>query len=57
VPAGIYRVVLNIDGQELTQTIRVDADPTMPAGTASQDDPVSGDDDYDDTTGPIGPIR
>jgi photosystem II stability/assembly factor-like uncharacterized protein len=32
VPAGVYRVVLNIDGQELSQTIRVEADPTLPDG-------------------------
>jgi photosystem II stability/assembly factor-like uncharacterized protein len=30
VPAGMYRLVLNVDGQEHTQSLRVDPDPTVP---------------------------
>jgi hypothetical protein len=32
VPAGAYRVVLTVDGKEHSQTIRVEADPQLPAG-------------------------
>jgi photosystem II stability/assembly factor-like uncharacterized protein len=31
-PAGMYRVVLVVDGQEYSQGLRVEADPTAPAG-------------------------
>jgi hypothetical protein len=27
---GVYRVILNVDGQELAQTVKVEPDPTMP---------------------------
>jgi hypothetical protein len=30
VAPGIYRVILTVDGQEFTQTVRVDPDPTLP---------------------------
>ena len=30
VPAGMYRVVLNVDGEEQTQSVRVEADPAVP---------------------------
>jgi photosystem II stability/assembly factor-like uncharacterized protein len=30
VSAGIYRVVLTVDGQEFSQTVRVEADPSVP---------------------------
>jgi photosystem II stability/assembly factor-like uncharacterized protein len=40
VASGMYRVVLTVDGQELTQFVRVDADPVL-AGTilAAEEDP------------------
>ena len=31
VQPGLYRVVLNVDGEELAQSVRVEADPTTPA--------------------------
>lgn len=30
VPAGMYRVVLNVDGEEFAQSVRVEADPVVP---------------------------
>jgi S1-C subfamily serine protease/photosystem II stability/assembly factor-like uncharacterized protein len=38
VDAGVYRVVLVVDGQEHSQTIRVENDPTLPNGTTIADD-------------------
>jgi S1-C subfamily serine protease/photosystem II stability/assembly factor-like uncharacterized protein len=38
VPPGTYRVVLIVDGQEFTQTVRVERDPNAPAGLAIQDE-------------------
>jgi photosystem II stability/assembly factor-like uncharacterized protein len=35
VPAGMYRVVLNVDGQEQTEPLRVDPDPTVPTAVVS----------------------
>jgi photosystem II stability/assembly factor-like uncharacterized protein len=29
-PPGVYRVVLNVDGQEYTTTLRIEADPNVP---------------------------
>src|SRR5205823_3937953 len=29
-PPGVYRVVLNVDGQELATTLRLEADPNVP---------------------------
>jgi photosystem II stability/assembly factor-like uncharacterized protein len=29
-PAGVYRVVLDVDGQELTTTVRIENDPNVP---------------------------
>jgi photosystem II stability/assembly factor-like uncharacterized protein len=34
---GTYRVVLTVDGQEFTQPLRVEADPSLPAGTIAAD--------------------
>jgi photosystem II stability/assembly factor-like uncharacterized protein len=34
---GTYRVVLVVDGQEFSQAVRVEADPTAPAGLISAD--------------------
>ncbi|HEX5053961.1 MAG TPA: PDZ domain-containing protein [Planctomycetota bacterium] len=35
VPLGLYRVVLDVDGRLLEQTIRIEADPTLPADVAA----------------------
>lgn len=40
---GMYRVVLNVDGQEFSQGLRVEADPTQPGPIITSD----GDDDGD----------
>jgi hypothetical protein len=32
VPAGMYRLVLTVDGEELVQNIKVEADPSLPPG-------------------------
>jgi hypothetical protein len=37
---GTYRVVLNVDGQELAQTIRVEADPNLPPSVAAEEEEV-----------------
>jgi photosystem II stability/assembly factor-like uncharacterized protein len=37
VAAGTYRVVLTIDGQEFTTVVRVENDPTLPAGAMAVD--------------------
>ncbi len=29
-PPGTYRVVLSVDGKDLTQGLRIEADPTLP---------------------------
>jgi hypothetical protein len=34
-PAGMYRVVLTVDGMELTQWLRVEPDPTKPEATTT----------------------
>jgi photosystem II stability/assembly factor-like uncharacterized protein len=48
VPAGPYRVVLTVDGKELSQTIRVEADPQLPAGVIpTVDEEVVTDPAYD----------
>jgi photosystem II stability/assembly factor-like uncharacterized protein len=40
VPAGTYRVVLTVDGQEFTTTVRVEADPNVPPrGVAEDEEP------------------
>src|SRR5262249_3933816 len=36
-PTGIYRVVLVVDGQEDSQPLRVEADPTTPPNYISED--------------------
>lgn len=46
VPAGTYRVVLTVDGQEYTSVVRVENDPTLPVGAiavdADEDEPDDG---------------
>src|SRR5262249_33832020 len=39
VPAGVYRVVLNVDGQEFSQTVRVEADPAVPTAVVGPEMP------------------
>ena len=38
VPAGSYRVVLNVDGKEFAQTLRVDADPLVADSTMASNE-------------------
>lgn len=38
VPPGTYRIVLSVDGKEFSQTVRVEADPTAPAGTLAMEE-------------------
>jgi photosystem II stability/assembly factor-like uncharacterized protein len=38
VPAGVYRVVLTVDGTELTKWLRVDPDPSQPATAVAEGD-------------------
>ena len=37
VPPGTYRVVLTVDGKELAQNLRIEADPTLPVGVTVAD--------------------
>jgi hypothetical protein len=43
VPPGTYRVVLMVDGKELSQTLRVEPDPTAPSGIITSGDDDDGD--------------
>lgn len=45
---GMYRVVLNVDGQELTQAIRVEADPSLPTNLIAEDRAEDEDGDDED---------
>jgi hypothetical protein len=36
--AGMYRVVLNLDGVEVAQGLRVEEDPTLPTNLIAQDE-------------------
>jgi hypothetical protein len=39
---GMYRVVLTVDGQEFTQSLRIEADPTMPPpAVAVEEEPIA----------------
>jgi photosystem II stability/assembly factor-like uncharacterized protein len=38
VPPGVYRVVLTVDGQEHSRTLRIDPDPTLPDGVIITDE-------------------
>jgi hypothetical protein len=38
VPPGMYRVVLSVDGQDYTQDLRVEADPSAPNGVIIADE-------------------
>ena len=38
VPAGLYRVVLTVDGKEYAQTLRVENDPIVPEASTANDD-------------------
>jgi photosystem II stability/assembly factor-like uncharacterized protein len=48
VPPGTYRVVLTVDGKELTQTVRVEADPDAPASLLAEEGKEVKQDDGDD---------
>jgi hypothetical protein len=48
VPPGTYRAVLLVDGKELTQSLRVEADPTAPAGVIASEEEQDGDRDATD---------
>jgi photosystem II stability/assembly factor-like uncharacterized protein len=37
-PPGMYRVVLNVDGKEYTQPLRLESDPTLPATISAEED-------------------
>jgi hypothetical protein len=45
VPPGAYRVVLNVDGQELTHSLRVEADPSAPASLLTEPEEDRDDED------------
>src|SRR5204862_8129797 len=49
VPPGDYRIVLDVDGRELTHSIRVEADPNGPSRPVAVDD----DEDEEAMAGPI----
>jgi hypothetical protein len=38
VPPGSYRVVLTVDGQDYTQSFRIEADPSGPAQILAEPD-------------------
>jgi photosystem II stability/assembly factor-like uncharacterized protein len=38
VPSGTYRVVLTVDGEEFSQPLRIEADPTLPTSVLAADD-------------------
>jgi hypothetical protein len=38
VPAGLYRVVLTVDGKEYAQTLRIENDPVVPEASTANDD-------------------
>ncbi len=35
---GVYRVVLTVDGEELTQSLKVEGDPTLPANVVTEEE-------------------
>jgi hypothetical protein len=37
-PPGVYRVVLDVDDEQFTSTLRIEADPNVPAGQGAGDD-------------------
>ena len=39
VPPGTYRVVLTVDGQDYSTTVRVEADPNVPQRGVAEDEP------------------
>src|SRR5262249_28287247 len=45
VQPGMYRVVLSVDGQDYTQDLRVEADPSAPNGVIIADDDEDEDED------------
>jgi photosystem II stability/assembly factor-like uncharacterized protein len=47
VPAGTYRVVLTVDGQELAQTLRIEGDPNVASRLISEEEDEE-DDDHED---------
>jgi hypothetical protein len=40
-PAGVYRVVLEVDGQEKASTIRIEADPNIPGRAGATEDEMN----------------
>jgi photosystem II stability/assembly factor-like uncharacterized protein len=38
-PAGAYRIVLVVDGVELSQSVRIERDPTLPPNVVIEEDP------------------
>ena len=51
VAAGTYRIVLTVDGEQFTQALRVEGDPSSPTGL------IATDDDDDGEEGPQDPVR
>jgi len=45
-PPGQYRVVLTVDRKEQTQGLRVENDPTLPAGSVIAEQPPGRQKDY-----------
>jgi hypothetical protein len=49
VPPGTYRVVLTVDGKELAQNLRIEADPTLPVGvTVADPQPEEGEEEEEE---------
>jgi photosystem II stability/assembly factor-like uncharacterized protein len=48
VPAGIYRVVLTVDGKEFSRDLRVEPDPAVPTAVVSPESPEKTERDRDD---------
>jgi hypothetical protein len=44
---GMYRVVLTVDGQEFTQPLRIEADPSSPGALIAEDNDKDEDEDAD----------
>ncbi len=43
VPPGAYRIVLTVDGKEMTQSVRVEPDPLAPPGVIAAEESEEGD--------------
>ncbi len=53
VPLGTYRVVLDVDGKQWEQALRIEADPTVPPEVAAS---VGFEEEGDDEEGPVAPF-